>query len=200
VALAALRFQGTAATPRCLRLIQTDALLLLARDAAQDGALRTNILVGARVIAEGLFANLRYQRCVVSQGHIGPYPSIFYGFDDVHRAVGRVSRDTPRSQLPAKAGSPEQVEKDRVFNHVRGRDQDPEDEPGRSAIYYIVAAIAQLHTLAMLAHQCGIGVGRADPEVRVSSDAYSHGITKERTRNDEECKELIDGIACESGA
>jgi hypothetical protein len=68
-------------------------------------------------------------------------------------------------QLPAAAGSPEQIERRLVFLHLCRRDQGHQDHPRLAAIDHGVVLVAEARSSFARGHRRGVGIGGADAEV-----------------------------------
>jgi len=122
-------------------------------------------VVGLSIIGEGVTAKQGRALVPIRDRDIGANASVFQGTNYLDRAVGRVTCRTPRTQLPAETGPPDHIEERHVLHHVSRRDQHSQDDAGLAAIHEIMVAIAKVHTVIVLAHQHGIWIGQADPQV-----------------------------------
>jgi hypothetical protein len=139
----------------------------------QDLARRTPVEVPFGVVGELLLAEIGPCFARIGQGHVGPDAGALYGGDVLYRAVGGVSGDLLRMELPPEAGAPEQVEHRRILGDLEGRDQDIEDDAGLAAVHHVVGVVAKMRTLALPAfHRGRVGVGRARQEVRLTPVPY----------------------------
>ena len=91
---------------------------------------------------------------------------VFNGFDVLDGSIFGVAGDVTGSHAPAEDDVPEQIEHGLVVHHFARGDQHRQDDAAFASIGDIVGLVAQVHTSAFEAHQCGIWIGGTDSKIR----------------------------------